>query len=1042
MKISVFCFLGFFLAGLQAAAQGKTSQGDKVFWREDFSSGKVPAGWTVVDPYKRGCEWMVTNQPYPGSYQYQQQAPPIASKSRGFHLQYQAGYFVDEDQASWEKKKEYPDGYILTNAIDCRDKSSVILRFQQTFRYNDYKAADSAGLFAGVSKDGIHWHDIPVLHNAPPAADMFLPMAEELNISAWAANQPRVYIRFYWRGYLGWYWMVDDIELAEAFDQDIGIVRLVSHREGSNHFTKKDELRLRIRNCGTKDIHTDFEIDCRVDGSRLPLRLPVSASRHSFAAGSEMDMAFPAIDLSGLPSHRLIFSLNYPPDENRQNDTLSIKINAEATAIGNLTRFERNEQGAILGSGMSRIRLIFYRDDIFRIWLASDGLFTDPAGNDIVRHYPADKPKVQITDQGSYYRFRTKTCVVRVYKKPLRFALYHTDDAGRVWEEIKPLVFGSRTTQTLLAGSREYFYGCGMQNGYFSHRGKEIRIEKGGGWDDGGRANPAPFYMSSAGYGVLRNTYDAGLYDFRDTLLLTHNENRFDAIYFYGPSYKEILDKYTGLTGRPFMIPRWALGLGDANCYNKSDREGRPQTTPAVISSVADKYIQYDMPRGWILPNDGYGCGYVKLDSVVKELAKRGFHTGLWTENGVDKISTEVGRYGTRLCKLDVAWVGPGYKFALDACKAAYQGIENNSDARGFVWSVMGWSGTQRYSTIWSGDQSGNWEYIRFHIPTVIGSGLSGFNAATGDVDGIFGGSDSTFTRDLQWKCFTPVLMVMSGWAKKDKQPYIPGEPFRSINRAYLDLKMQFTPYMYTYCRQAYEKGTPAVRGMVLEFPGDSVTWGTRTQYQFMLGEWLLVAPVYKSGAFRDSIYLPRGRWIDYWNGSSYEGNRWIGHYSAPLEKLPLFVKTGAILPMYPLMHYDGEKPADTLLLDIYPRGKSHFELYEDDGDTRAYQKGAYTKTGISVRQRQDLSVVIQAAKGYYRSRYNRRAYLLTLHTTMIPKQTLVAGKPLKQLVNPAEIADISKAGYFIEAGEKQGVIHIRTAFLSTNSNQEIRLIP
>ena len=91
-------------------------------------------------------------------------------------------------------------------------------------------------------------------------------------------------------------------------------------------------------------------------------------------------------------------------------------------------------------------------------------------------------------------------------------------------------------------GKDEYFYGCGMQNGYFSHRGKDILIEKGGGWDDGGRANPAPFYMSTNGYGVFRNTFDAGRYSFKDTLRFSHNENRFDAFYFYGPSLKKILE--------------------------------------------------------------------------------------------------------------------------------------------------------------------------------------------------------------------------------------------------------------------------------------------------------------------------------------------------------------------------------------------------------------------------------------------------------------------------------------------------------------------
>ncbi len=166
-----------------------------------------------------------------------------------------------------------------------------------------------------------------------------------------------------------------------------------------------------------------------------------------------------------------------------------------------------------------------------------------------------------------------------------------------------------------------------------------------------------------------------------------------------------------------------ACGGDDSKNYKGTGTTG---TTPDVIHLVADKYVANNIPRGWILPNDGYGCGYTKLDSTIRELHKRGFYTGLWTESGVDKMAKEVGQSGSRVCKLDVAWVGPGYKFALDACKSAYNGIENNSDSRGFVWSVMGWAGTQKYSTVWTGDQSGNWEYIRFHIPTVIGAGLSG----------------------------------------------------------------------------------------------------------------------------------------------------------------------------------------------------------------------------------------------------------------------------------------------------------------------------
>src|SRR5580692_8819082 len=163
------------LSPIVLLAQYKKVPDPKVFWSEDFKAGVLPEGWKTVDLSKEGCDWLVTNQPYPGSFEYQQQAPPIASRSRGYHLQYQAGYFVDEDQPSWEKKGHYPDAYVQTAAIDCRDRQSVILKFQETFRWNNYKTAEGAGLFVGISTDSLHWTDINVMNGVAGATDMFTP---------------------------------------------------------------------------------------------------------------------------------------------------------------------------------------------------------------------------------------------------------------------------------------------------------------------------------------------------------------------------------------------------------------------------------------------------------------------------------------------------------------------------------------------------------------------------------------------------------------------------------------------------------------------------------------------------------------------------------------------------------------------------------------------------------------------------------------------------------------------------------------------------
>jgi len=241
----------------------------------------------------------------------------------------------------------------------------------------------------------------------------------------------------------------------------------------------------------------------------------------------------------------------------------------------------------------------------------------------------------------------------------------------------------------------------------------------------------------------------------------------------------------------------------------------------------------------------------------------------------------------------------------------------------------------------------------------------------------------------------------MSGWARNNKQPWVYGEPYTSINRKYLRLKMRLTPYMYTLMNEAYRTGVPAVRGLVLEYPKDPVTWGTATQYEYMLGSSLLVAPVYKDEEKRDSIYFPEGRWIDYWDGTAYEGKSWLRGYKAPLDKLPLFVRSGSVIPMYPQMDYDGEKPLDTLSLDIYPSGRAFaYTLYEDDGNTREHRTGAYATTSISVSGK---TVRIHAISGHYKGMLQRRCYTIYVHTSRKPVSVLVNGAAVQWSYDPSD---------------------------------------
>jgi alpha-glucosidase (family GH31 glycosyl hydrolase) len=733
---------------------------------------------------------------------------------------------------------------------------------------------------------------------------------------------------------------------------------------------------------------------------------------------------------------------------------------AHATPLGNLRTWHADaaQQWELVTESGAHIRVSLPRADVLRIWAAPGKDFTGPGDKAAAIVVGEAAPNVQhsVREEPDHILIQTAALSLSIDRKPLRFTLYRAGDAVPLWREVQPLELSAKhSVQVLSSDKTERFFGGGQQNGRFEFKGRQLDVSYSGGWEEGDRPSPAPFLMSSRGWGMLRNTWSDGSYDLRDSaqVSLDHAENRFDAYYFVGKDVRDVLARYTEWTGRARLLPRWAFEYGDADCYNDGDNGKKPGTVPKgwtdgpsgktadVIESVARKYREYDMPGGWILPNDGYGCGYAALPEVVQGLSQYGFRTGLWTENGVDKIAWEVGKAGSRVQKLDVAWTGKGYQFSLDANKSAYDGILNNSDSRPFLWTVMGWAGTQRYAVAWTGDQSASWDYIRWHIPTLIGSGLSGQAYATGDVDAIFGGSPETYTRDLQWKAFTPVLMGMSGWsAAERKHPWWFDEPYRSINRRYLKLKMRLTPYMYGLSREAEQTGAPLVRGLMWDYAGDPAAWTEAYKYQFLLGRDLLVAPVYRSQAvsqgWRKGIHLPQGRWFDYWDGrqaTTGTAGRDLD-MQVTLDKLPVFVRAGSILPMYPEMLYDGEKPKDQLTLDLYPEADSEYTLYEDDGNTRQYQNGAFSTQRIAMHAGADaVRVDIAPVAGSYAGQEARRSYavrmLFAQRPSAVTVMTAAGGVAATFTAHASRAAYVAAAeGWFYDADDRKGTLHAKTA--------------
>lgn len=748
----------------------------------------------------------------------------------------------------------------------------------------------------------------------------------------------------------------------------------------------------------------------------------------------------------------------YAADETAAPTSITAVEKGDSTNVVNIS-FQNGNKG----------RITFLEQGIFRYNVDPNGEFSSYATGSTTAKIPAQPdassvythPEASVTETADTVVITCGTTAIELAKADGKMTVKSGDKT--VMTESEPLsLTNSGSTQTLAASEGEDFYGGGTQNGRFVHTGEQISISNTNNWVDGGVASPNPFYWSTAGYGVLRNTFVRGTYDFGKTadgtVTAQHNENEFDAYYFVSGENekaavtKDLLQGYFKVTGNPVLLPEYAFYLGHLNCYNRDSwgdsgtkawtikgsesaessngttnyesgmatgyvlpsgshaesLNGKKPTvnadkfeaadTPREYSAqaVIDRYQANDMPFGWFLPNDGYGCGYgqngyeqlggtaeereASLQANLENLAEfteyanaHGVSTGLWTQSNLTPIATEKQQLvrdfrgevltgGITSLKTDVAWVGSGYNFGLNGIKTAYDIVTSEAHKRPNIVTLDGWAGTQRYGTIWTGDQyGGNWEYIRFHIPTYIGQSLAGNPNIGSDMDGIFGGAPIIATRDYQWKTFTTTMLDMDGWGSYVKSPYTHGDPYTGISRMYLKLKAQLMPYIYTSAASAAniefgadkngngDLGLPMIRAMMLVDDSDYAA-SKATQYQYMFGDAFLVAPVYQDTEMqedgtdvRNDIFLPGDEndiWIDYFSGKQYKGGQIISNFEAPLWKLPLFVRAGSIVPMYEennnpvAVSEDNPDGLDKTkrIVEFYPKGSSEYTLYEDDG--------------------------------------------------------------------------------------------------------------
>lgn len=294
--------------------------------------------------------------------------------------------------------------------------------------------------------------------------------------------------------------------------------------------------------------------------------------------------------------------------------------------------------------------------------------------------------------------------------------------------------------------------------------------------------------------------------------------------------------------------------------------------------------------------------------------------------------------------------------YGLHMAQASAAGLERlRPQARSFVLTRSGFAGVQRWSSVWMGDNQSWWEQLELSLPMLCNMGLSGVAFVGCDIGGFAGNATAElFARWMQVGMLYPLMRAHSALHTEQHEPWVFGEETERICRNYIELRYRLLPYLYTLFWQAAQTGAPILRPLLYHYPNDPQTY--QLYDQVLLGPTLMAAPVYRPGVVVRPVYLPEGTWYDWWTGDRHEGPTHI-LADAPLERMPLYAKAGAIIPMQPVMQFVDERPIDDLRIRIWS-GMGEFILYEDDGHSFEYRQGAWSTTTYRVHTQDGQTIV------------------------------------------------------------------------------------
>lgn len=583
----------------------------------------------------------------------------------------------------------------------------------------------------------------------------------------------------------------------------------------------------------------------------------------------------------------------------------------------------------------------------------------------------------------------------------------------------------------------ERFYGGGSTSrDHIQHRGEFLRM-----WTTYQQTEiPMPFMMSSRGWGVYNNSTRKSFFDIGNQQKSKFNIiNTFDEADFFlmmGKDMPAILNEYTLVTGRTYVLPKWAYGL----CFGPNMREEQFD-----ILNDAVRFRQFDVPCDvfWLEPQwmekrydfstkkkwnyDRFSPEpYWLQDQYPKTMHNRlfigklrsmGFHLGLWLCEEYDLSIQEediiAERTGGKLSGQEhwmdhlTVFMDQGVEgFKLDPARTIdnhtnweyYNGRTDKemhnlnqvllpkqmrelgrkyNGKRTWHHYCGGWSGTQRWTASTSGDNGGG----KTALYDQLNLGMSGFLNTSCDVMSV---PRELEMQGLHFGLFLPWVQINSWFSMM--HPFYYAKEEQDIYRFYVKLRYSLAPYIYSMALEAAQNGMPIVRSMPLCFPDDRNC--DDMTYQYMFGDNFCV------GIFTNEIYLPKGTWTDAWSGEKIvsKGETFTREYPSNRAGL-LFIREGAIIPTQPDVEYLGARPFDRVILKVYPHGDSAYTMLDDDGESYEYENGGIASTLFESHERDGgVDVVVNPVQGSFKGMPSEREYSFRIQRDSRPASVSLNG--------------------------------------------------